>query len=120
MNNYIELIVWLLSVTIYLLIELSCFWLFVKLLVYFIKVESFSIQDYRGAQCPLPLFRGNTAVSMVCLSICVGLSVLVYLCWSVCLSICVGLSVCLSVLVYTVGLSVLVCLSVCLYIYQFV
>ena len=57
---YIGHIVWLLSVTICLLLEVSCFWLFVKLLVYHINVESFAIQDYRGAQCPPTLFRGNT------------------------------------------------------------
>ena len=34
--------------TVCLLLEVSCFWLFVKLLVYYIKVESFAIQDYRG------------------------------------------------------------------------
>ena len=42
-NNYIEHIVWLLSVTICLLLELSCFWPFVKLLVYYIKVESLCV-----------------------------------------------------------------------------
>ena len=42
------------------LLEVSCFWLFVKLLVYYIKVEGFAIQDHRGTQCPLTPLQGNT------------------------------------------------------------